>query len=309
MKSDSKNPVSNEPTVNVLLSIYNPNLEWLDAQILSINEQFNVEVMLQIRNDGSNDVQTILDGESINLESQEHLGVGGSYMDLLSKCDMGGFSFCDQDDIWNQHKLSSQIQALDGLNVPAMAYCDFQIIDSESRKIGDRKSPRKLSKFSFLFRNNIPGFSMYFNDEARKLLIDSKEFLPMNAYHDWWCAIAISQLGTCINVPQELVSYRIHGNNTVGISANPWIRLRKLKIKIQLGQKETEKNLLQTVQFIKFHNSNHESINFLREILNGMRLSRRQRLLILIQQGVLRSTISDVFNSVLLYVLPSRLKI
>lgn len=309
MKSESKILVSNKPKVSVLLSICNPNLEWLDAQILSINEQLNVEVMLQIRNDGSSDVQTILKGESITLESQEHLGVGGSYMDLLSKCGKGGFSFCDQDDIWNQYKLSSQIQALDGLKVPAMAYCDFQTIDSKSRKIGARKSPREVSKFSFLFRNNIPGFSMYFNDEARNLLSDSKEFLPIDAFHDWWCAIAISQLGTCVYVPQELVSYRIHSNNTVGISSNLWIRLKKLTIKIQSSQKETEKYLLQTIRFIEFHNSMHESINFLQEILNGMRMSRRQRLIILIQQGILRSTISDVFNSVLLYVLPSRLRI
>ena len=45
MKSDSKIPVNHEPKVNVLLSIYNPNLEWLEMQILSLSEQVHVEVV------------------------------------------------------------------------------------------------------------------------------------------------------------------------------------------------------------------------------------------------------------------------
>jgi len=308
MNADSMTCGSKFPQVNVLLSIHNPNTEWLETQILSICDQINVEVTFHIRNDGPNEVQTTLSGLLGKLEANNHLGVGASFMELLSKCDSGGFSFCDQDDIWAAHKLSSQIQALAGLNLPTMAYCDFQIIDSEARKMGARKSPKKISKFSFLFRNNIPGFSMYFNNEARNLLKNSKEFLPVHAYHDWWSAIAISQLGRCVRVPEELASYRIHDNNAIGISDSALSRLRNLVNRVGTGLNETEKILLQMIRFIEFHSPSHESINFLKQIANGMRMGRFKRLLILIRQGVLQSSMPDVANSVLLYVLPSKLK-
>lgn len=308
MKTDFDDYRVLSPKVNVLLSVYNPEPNWLNDQITSITCLENVDINLLIRNDGFAKIHTALGGNLSNIEAGEHLGVGDSYMELLSKCHTGGFGFCDQDDLWSKNKLSRKIQALGGLDSPAMAYCDFSIIDSEARKTGNRMSPSEISKFSFLFRNNIPGFSMFFNDEARKLLQESRDFFPQNAYHDWWCALAISLLGTCVHVPEELASYRIHDNNTVGLAAHQWKRFDRLAKKLESGLRENRQMLIQMTKFIEFRNPDHLNIFFLKDIVRGMKLNRMKRLQILISHGLLKSPKSTLVTSLILYVGPSKLE-
>lgn len=307
MKTDSDDYREFSPQVNVLLSVYNPKPNWLNDQIASVKYQENIAIDLLIRNDGFTKIHTSLPSNLSTIEAGEHLGVGASYMELLSKCHTGGFGFCDQDDLWSKNKLSRKVQALKGLNSPAMAYCDFSIIDSEARKTGSRKSPSEISKFSFLFRNNIPGFSMFFNDEARKLLQESKDFFPQNAYHDWWSALAISLLGSCVHVPEELASYRIHNNNTVGLASNQWERFDRLAKKLQSGLSENRQVLIQMTKFIEFRNPNHLSIFFLKDIIQGMKLNRMKRLQILIRNGLLKSPKSTLITTLILYAVPSKL--
>ena len=307
MNTDSDDYKVFSPKVNVLLSVYNPEPNWLNDQIASVKCQKNVALDLLIRNDGFTRIHTALVGNLSTIEAGEHLGVGDSYMELLSKCQTGGFGFCDQDDLWSKNKLSRKFQALGGFNFPAMAYCDFSIIDSEARKTGNRKSQSEISKFSFLFRNNIPGFSMFFNDEARKLLQESRNFFPQNGYHDWWSALAISLLGTCVHVPEELASYRIHDNNTVGLASNQWKRFNRLAKKLESGLSENREILIQMTKFIEFRNPDDLSIFFLKDIVRGMKLNRMKRLQILISNGLLKSPKSTLVTALILYVGPSKL--
>lgn len=309
MKTDNNDYRGFLPKVNVLLSVYHPQPNWLISQIISVKNQANVEVNLQIRNDGFVQIDAALDDGLSKMEVGNHLGVGASYMELLSKCYIGGFGFCDQDDVWFSNKLSVKIQALKGLNSPAMAYCDFEIIDSESRRTGNRKSPKKISKFSFLFRNSIPGFSMYFNDEARKLLQESKSFFPQNGYHDWWSALAVSLLGSCVKVPEELASYRIHNKNTVGLASTQWGRFENVLNRINSEFNESRELLLKMIEFIEYKVPDHGSILFLKDIVWGMNLNRMKRLNILINHGVFRAPLSGLITSILFYVFPSKLRL
>jgi hypothetical protein len=308
MKTDSDDDREFSPKVNVLLSVYNPKPNWLTDQIASVKFQEDIAIDLLIRNDGFTKIHTALVGNLSTIEAGEHLGVGASYMELLSKCHTGGFGFCDQDDLWSKNKLSRKVQALKGLNSPAMAYCDFSIIDSEARKTGSHKSPSEVSKFSFLFRNNIPGFSMFFNDDARKILQESKDFFPQNAYHDWWSALAISLLGSCVHVPEELASYRIHNSNAVGLASNQWKRFDRLAKKLQSGLSENRQILIQMTKYIEYRNPDHLSIFFLKDIIQGMKLNRVKRLQILIRNGLLKSPKSTLITSLILYVVPSKLR-
>jgi hypothetical protein len=308
MKMNSAKSRGFLPKVNVLLSVYDSQTNWLSDQIASVNNQENVDIDWLIRNDGFTTIQTSLKGNLSKIEAGVHLGVGASYMELISRCHTGGFGFCDQDDVWSRKKLSRKIQALEGFNFPAMAYCDFEIIDLEGRRTGSHKSSSEVSKFSFLFRNNIPGFSMYFNNEARILLQESKDFFPQNGYHDWWSALAISLLGSCVQVPEELASYRIHKRNAVGLPTNQWERYKHFAKKIEFGFNENRHYLTHMIKFIEFRDPDHPNFFFLSEIVRGMELNRIRRIGILIRNGLLKTPLNTITMSLIVYVAPPKLR-
>jgi hypothetical protein len=199
------------------------------------------------------------------------------------------------------------MKALSGIELPALSYCDFEVVTSDLDLIKVRQMPKRITKFTFLFRNNIPGFSIYLNDEAREFLKDSKFYLPKDGFHDWWSLLAISQVGICKRVPHVLASYRLHDSNAIGLSLTRWNRLKRLKNRMKTGVDESKTLIDQMIKFLEFaHQKNHGYV-FLNEIVQGMKTNRGRRLRLLIREGILKSPFSEIVIVTLLYVIPKRI--
>jgi hypothetical protein len=293
--------------VSVLLSVFKPNMNWLSAQIQSIENQVGVNVTLELRNDNGVFIDLPMADKSVRLEPSEHLGVGVSYLTLLSKSSAGGVAFCDQDDLWHESKLTMQERALAAFCSPAASVCDFEVVNSELQKIAIRRPPRRITRFTFLFRNSIPGFSMYLNDQAREFLKESWRFLPQGGFHDWWSLLAISQIGAYKRVPHVLASYRQHDSNFIGLSLSVGSRFVRLKQKIKNGLHESKALIVQMINYLEFVDVETQRIDFLKQIILGMEMNRLKRLQILVNQGILSSPISEIVNTVLLYVFPKKI--
>jgi hypothetical protein len=307
MKKISDGEVIRTQDVSVLLSVFRPNLKWLADQIQSVEEQIDVDVSLNIRNDSPINIGIPISHKPFNLEPSEHLGVGASYLTLLAESNSGGIAFCDQDDLWHELKLTMQMKALTGIELPALSYCDFEVVTSDLDLIKARRTPKRITKFTFLFRNNIPGFSIYLNDQAREFLRESKTYLPKDGFHDWWTLLAISQVGICKRVPHVLVSYRLHDSNAIGLSLTGWNRFKRLKQRMKTGVDESKALIDQMIKYLEFANEENDGYVFLNKIVHGMKMNRGKRLQILIREGILRSPFSEIVTVTFLYVIPQRI--
>lgn len=295
------------PVVQVLVSIFKPNLSWLEGQIQSVEKQMHVNASLSIRNDSSTRVRIPMSDRPFLLEPSEHLGVGASYLALLAESKSGGIAFCDQDDVWHEMKLTMQLKALNGIEIPALSYCDFRVVNSNLDHIKVKRTPKRITKFSFLFRNNIPGFSIYLNDKARLFLKESISYLPKDGFHDWWSLLAISQVGICKRVPHTLANYRLHDANVIGMSLTSWKRLKRFKQRLKTGLSESKGLIEQMIKYLEHINETNHGYVFLSNVVEGMKLKRGKRLQILVREGIFKSPLSEVLIVIFLYVIPKRI--
>ena len=129
--------------VAVLLSTYNGD-SYVKQQIESIYLQKNVEVMLYVRDDGSDrqfveQLRELQKQYQFQLIEGNNLGFVGSFMTLLKEVPHADYyAFCDQDDIWLEHKLEQAVDWFETYGTPELPqlyHCAYQVIDRESKVV------------------------------------------------------------------------------------------------------------------------------------------------------------------------------
>lgn len=214
-------------SVTVLMSTYNGE-RYLRQQIDSILNQKGVEVNLYIRDDGSSDNTLEIIGEYIGKYPRVHslsgepLGVGRSYMKLLFSVSLetNFYAFSDQDDIWDEDKLSSAIVAFQKFgNRPGLYVCNQRCVDSEGNFITKRFMDNfpKQELVNILFTNLYAGCTMVFDRALKELLCDKKRCPDIEFFrcriHDAWIACVASLLDSIIFDSECHMSFRRHESN------------------------------------------------------------------------------------------------
>jgi glycosyltransferase involved in cell wall biosynthesis len=254
--------------VQVLLSAYNGE-QYISEQIQSIFNQTHAAVSILIRDDGSTDKTIeLLDQwvtthpNKIKLIKGPNVGVVSSFFELLRAADAEAdyYCFCDQDDVWLDHKVEHAIVRLDSsiyTEVPAMVFTSTYLTDDELNRKGAWPKPpaQEPSFFNALYENIAIGATITMNRSARNLFINSKSVDSQKVLmHDWWFYLLVSAFGTVIydNAPSML--YRQHNNNVVGGSNSI---VGKLKSKWASFKRHTGKDLLhkQASEFDRIYGS------------------------------------------------------
>lgn len=212
------------PKVIVLLATYN-GVKFLDQQLTSLIGQTEVEIELHVNDDGSTD--GTLDrlnywkqeGSIKTLTHSENIGSTKAFFKLLAESQsQGPVAFCDQDDVWAHDKLISQLNLLEN-NEPMLVFNKRQYINSLGKPIGASKDLSFDPGFlNALVENIAPGNSMLLNQKAIELIKIYKD--PQVTHFDSWIYLLVSALGECRYIPRELVKYRIHKENAVGLRKN-----------------------------------------------------------------------------------------
>ena len=220
--------------VVIVMAIYNPNMDWLNAQLCSIEEQEYAEIEVIAINDASyevshGDIEDVFRRNLIKtkyklLENEENLGSDKTF-ELLTEIaeDYEYISYCDQDDIWHPQKTAELVTALERSGA-TLAYSDLAVIDALGRHVADSLSDvRRRLRFlegaglagELLFRNFTNGTAMMTRLETAKKAIPFVKDMTADHWLTLWCALC----GEIVFIPRPLVKYRIHGSNQSAVMA------------------------------------------------------------------------------------------
>jgi glycosyltransferase involved in cell wall biosynthesis len=209
------------PKITVLMATYN-GVKFIDQQLTSLIAQTGVQIEINVNDDGSTD--GTLDrlnywkqqGFIKNLTYSKNIGATKAFLKLLNESQsQGPIAFCDQDDIWVTNKLICQMNFLEN-DKPMLVFSKRQYIDSLEKPIGASKNLSFDPSFlNALVENIVPGNSMLLNQKAIELVRSYRD--PEIKHYDSWIYLLVSALGECRFIPVELVKYRIHERNSVGL--------------------------------------------------------------------------------------------
>lgn len=221
----------------VLMSTYNGE-KYINEQIDSLLEQDQIDVTIMVRDDGSQDRtkdminEYILKGDKILfLEANQNIGPAASFMKLIYDAPAGFdiYLLSDQDDIWFPDKIKCAYEIISRHrdNGIPLLYCSNQYLYIDGKKKNLRfSSEPNHGLISTLFGNHIAGCTMAFNTELLITLKDTKADLDVLKIrmHDTWIMLIANLCGKILYDKEGHMLYRIHDDNTVGISNESIIR-------------------------------------------------------------------------------------
>ena len=225
--------------IDVLLAAYNGE-KYLGEQLASLRAQTWRDFRVLMQDDGSTDATPRLLEEAARADSRfvlaseqgRHLGASGNFCSLMHQADADLIALCDQDDVWEEDRLSACAAAMAdaqerwGAATPLLAHSDAALTDASGQVTqasffrASGWDPGAVSLPRLLVQNNVTGCTVLIN---RALLLLARPDAPV-PMHDWYLAQCAAAAGHIVFVPRPLVRYRQHGRNTIG-AAGPLRRL------------------------------------------------------------------------------------
>jgi glycosyltransferase involved in cell wall biosynthesis len=225
------------PSISVAMTTFN-GARYLGEQLTSLSCQTVKPLELVVCDDGSTDeTAAILQSFSALapfpvriFQNAERLGYPQNFIKAASLCKGSLIAFCDQDDIWNDNKLSvvsEHFMQSDDLLV-AHDFCVF--FENRHRLIPSYF--RNLARSGLLPVVNLKGCTL----TLRRELIELVDWPPPQSRwsHDMWICFTALLLEKRGYIKQSLVRHRIHGNNTSGWLPGGKATLRRLVRRFRL---------------------------------------------------------------------------
>ena len=214
-------------TVAILMAVYEPKLDWLREQLLSLNRQTYGALRLYIREDACPTfsfeklVQLVTDCVTafpFTCRQNEHnLGSNRTFGLLTQEAEGDYFAYCDQDDVWEDTKLEELVKAMEGGDAQ-LAYCDLSVIDGMGKPVASSianikphivyRSGTNLAP-CFLTTNFVTGCALLIRSNTAR---DALPFLRWTV-HDQWLGMFAASRGKVVGPLPSLVRYRLHHAN------------------------------------------------------------------------------------------------
>ena len=219
--------------IAILMATYNGG-KYLSEQIDSILSQTSHLWHLYVHDDGStDDTVEILHNyaskhpkEITVLDYPPQGGALPNFMSLLERVDAEYYMFSDQDDVWFKDKIEKSFEAMkmqENLHPdkPVIVHTDVRVVDERLRLLHPSYReyghiyPEKVSCFKQCVINVTLGCAMLFNRKAKEVSLGRSWRHAL--MHDGWvttCTYAAD--GIVYAIPESLMEYRNHGDNTIG---------------------------------------------------------------------------------------------
>lgn len=209
----------------VLMATYQGE-KYLPEQIDSLLHQKDVTVSILVRDDGSRDgtcglLEKYQAEDKLRWYTGAHLNVQKGFYDLMkhaAQMEADYIAFCDQDDVWDEDKLSIAASRLDELDPqkPALYYCGQRLVDGNLHFFADHTLNRQRSLQTRFVLSDFAGCTGVFN---RALLNEVVKYEPeyMLMHDTWILKVCLCLDGNVVVDPEPHMSYRQHGGNAVGL--------------------------------------------------------------------------------------------
>lgn len=221
----------NNGKVDVLLSIYNPNIKYLEKQLQSLDNQTYENMEILIFDDC---VKQRFDLSCLNRfikkkkyrvlpYLEENVGYVKAFEYLVKESTGEYIAFCDQDDEWDPRKIEKCVLKLEQAGTLLVA-TDRKIIDGEGKVVCEsvRHSSNKkyetwnsfedIGVYNF-FTACAPGMSIVMDGPFARSTVPFSEYTG----HDKWVIECANACGKLSYLDEPLVSYRRHGKNVSGV--------------------------------------------------------------------------------------------
>lgn len=245
--------------VTVLMATYRGK-QYLEQQLDTILAQ-TVPVRILISDDGSDDgTREMLENYAgwypeqvfLHHRTQHTGGAAGNFFWLMQealKDEKNEYIFfSDQDDVWENNKVSVMLHRMKvlekglGKQCPILLYSDMEVVDEDLYEISPsfaaytHQDPDRSSFAELLVENQVTGGASMIN---RALLTHCAMEPEICCMHDWWIALTASCFGIIEFMPRVLSKYRQHGDNVLG--AKDAGSFGEMKARLGRG-KEVEQN-------------------------------------------------------------------
>ena len=225
------------------MATYN-GARYIDEQLRSLQTQTHTDWALWIGDDGSSDgtlqkiqaFQAANPDKDIRVLDGPKMGATANFLALLTHHELpdGPVAFCDQDDIWLPHKISTALQSLAGKKGACAYSCTDIPVNDQGITVGRPKQRKPASFGNALVQNVMRGNSIVLNaDAVTRLRASTKAALANTTipFHDWWVYLTITATGgTVVLDPNPGLYYRQHGQNVLGANVGLRAKLRRAKL-------------------------------------------------------------------------------
>lgn len=163
-------------------------------------------------------------------------GSTANFLSLTCKSEINAdyYAFSDQDDIWENNKLSKAVNWLNTISkdVPALYCSRTRLIDAAGQEMGYSPWFKKPPSFANALVQNIAGGNtMVINKAACDLIREAGKEVDA-VVHDWWIYMVVSGCGGRVFYDSYAsLRYRQHNENQIGMNSNwaaRWVRIRML---------------------------------------------------------------------------------
>ncbi len=226
--------MSDRPTISVALASYQGE-RFMEAQLDSILRQTLLPDEIVVSDGGSTDRTVALARGFLGahpelggrvIADHRRLRVTQNFERAIAATTGDLIALCDQDDLWAPDRLQRDAAAFDEPSV--------QLVHSDARLVGVSGAPLGIGLFAALGigdeeiqalagdaafallvrRNLVTGATAMIR---RELAVRAMPF-PQEWVHDEWLAILAAASGRIHPIRRELVDYRQHGGNEIGVS-------------------------------------------------------------------------------------------
>lgn len=224
-------------SIAILLATYNGE-RYLKDQIDSLLAQTFSDWHLYVHDDGSSD-STVRILEQYKNEHPEKITLfdypsEGSacknFLSLLDRVDADYYMFCDQDDIWLPEKIDISLREMkvmeqESPGIGIVVCTDLFVVDEHLKVIAPSMwdylsiHPQYIKTFRDSGGSAIAtGCTMLFNHKAKTDCIPCTSSVMM---HDCWVVLCtLKQHGKLHGIAKQLVKYRQHGDNSLGVGVS-----------------------------------------------------------------------------------------
>lgn len=215
----------------ILLATYNGEL-FLREQLDSLLAQTCNNWDLYVHDDGSKDGTVAILEEYEKKYSNIHFidapstgNARDNFFLLMDAVDADYYFFCDQDDVWFNNKVETELAVLKQQenktpDKPIVVYTNLKVVDEKLNVIDDSFwdfsaiHPEFLSNFDTYAYAVATGCTMCFNRKAKEVGMKGRETAIM---HDCWTLLStVANGGIAIPLRTPTMLYRQHSHNSIG---------------------------------------------------------------------------------------------